>query len=335
MTFDSDPDNSKTNHTVNSEFHLIQSYFSEAEQNIRSDVVLGIGDDCAIVEPREESHLVFSIDTLISGVHFPHDTTPDSIAYKALAVNLSDLATLSLSLPDFDKARHLWLEKFSLSLFSLAKQHNIQLIGGDTTRGALSVTIQVCGYIKQHSGLKRSGARPGDIIAVTGDLGAAAIGLDIILKQNCMNYQCLTEADKQGAVQALNYPEARVGMGLYLQDIAHSALDLSDGLYADLGHILSASGVSATVELEKIPLADSLACMNRQQAWEKALTGGDDYELCFTLTEDKWQNVVRQYPEFTAIGRIVKRQTDHSKLQLLLSDGKEHKITSGAYDHFN
>ncbi|MCU7837693.1 MAG: thiamine-phosphate kinase [gamma proteobacterium symbiont of Taylorina sp.] len=326
-----------------SEFQLIQSYFSEPVQNKRADVILGIGDDCAIVEPREKSHLVFSIDTLISGVHFPQDSSPDSIAYKALSVNLSDLAamgaepawfTLSLSLPDFDKTAHQWLEQFSKSLFALSEQHNIQLIGGDTTRGALSVTIQVCGYIKQQSGLKRSGAIEGDVIAVTGSLGAAAIGLDIALKQNYENYSCLSEVDKHAALQALNYPCARVDVGLYLQGIAHSALDLSDGLYSDLGHILNASGVAAIIELEKIPLASSLDCMTKEHAWEKALTGGDDYELCFTLAENDWQKVVRQYPQFTAVGRIVKAQTGQKSLHLLLANGKEYSIRSGGYDHF-
>lgn len=326
-----------------SEFQLIQAYFSDPEQTQRADVILGIGDDCAIVAPRAQAELVFSMDTLISGVHFPHHTPADAIAYKSLAVNLSDLAamgaepawfTLSLSLPEFDAASHQWLNEFSLSLFSLAKQYNIQLLGGDTTHGPLSITIQVCGYIEQGGGLKRSGAKEGDIIAVSGSLGAAAIGLDIALQQNISNYHCLSESDLQSALQALNFPQARVDAGLNLRKIAHSAVDLSDGLFSDLGHILNVSQVAAVIDVEKIPLADSLACMDKEAAWEKALTGGDDYELCFTLSEDNWPEMSQKYPEFTAIGRIIAQQTSQTQYLLLKNNGEEFLLHSRGYDHF-
>ena len=329
-----------------SEFQLIQSYFSDPEQVSRSDIVLGIGDDCAIAQPRKQSNLAFSIDTLISGVHFPDDTPPEAIAYKALAVNLSDLAamgaepawfTLSLSLPEMqcDKSREEWLEKFSLSLFSLAKEHNIQLIGGDTTKGALSVTIQVSGYLDKSSGMRRSGAKPDDLIIVTGPLGGAAIGLDIALKQNTEQFSCLSEHDKQDALNALNYPKARIKEGLSLQTIAHSALDLSDGLLSDLKHILKASNAGAELILEKIPLAASLTCLDKQAAWEKALTGGDDYELCFTLAKDDWPAIKDQYPQFVEVGII----TSQKGLRLLSTgrlphDRQEYKIKTRGYDHF-
>jgi len=338
--------NDKNVHACGSEFQLIQSFFAAPEQVSRPDLILGIGDDCAIVAPREQSNLAFSIDTLISGIHFPDDTPPEAIAYKALAVNLSDLAamgaepawfTLSLTLPEVNDniSREQWLEKFSQSLFSLARDHHIQLIGGDTTRGPLSVTIQVCGYLDKHSAMQRSGAKPEDVIVVSGALGAASIGLEIALKKNDEQYSCLSRHDKQQALDALNYPQARVKEGLSLQKIAHSAIDLSDGLISDLGHILKASDVGAELLLEKIPLAASLACLDRKAAWEKALTGGDDYELCFTLSENDWCEIKNQYPHFIAIGTI----TAQKGLRLLEEDAQgsgrqEYKIHTRGYDHF-
>ncbi len=324
-----------------SEFQLIQSYFSDPQQAPRSDVLLGIGDDCAIVAPRQQADLAISIDTLISGVHFPHNTSPAAIAYKSLAVNLSDLAamgaepawfTLSLSLPE-DSAelqRESWLQEFSQSLFALAAEHNISLIGGDTTCGTLSVTIQVAGYLDKQTAMRRSGARVNDIIVLTGALGAAAVGLDICLQQNQENYACLSEQDRQQAVKMLNYPQPRIKEGLALKRIAHAALDLSDGLIADLGHILKASAVGAELFLEQLPLAASLACMDKHQAWEKALGGGDDYELCFTLAEQDWLEIKKNNPQFTAIGVI----TAEKGLRLLTGEGREYKTQSGGYDHF-
>lgn len=326
-----------------SEFQLIQSYFSEPEQAVRSDLILGIGDDCAIVAPRQQSHLAFSIDTLISGVHFPHNTPAEAVAYKALAVNLSDLAamgaepawfTLSLTLPGNEQwsgeFREQWLKSFSQSLFALAGEHNIQLIGGDTTHGDLAVTIQLCGYLEQFEGLKRCAAQPGDIIAVTGELGAAAMGLDIALGQNSTQHSCLNDYEKQQALQALNYPQARIKEGLYLKHVAHSALDLSDGLLSDLGHIMTASNVGAVLQLEQLPLANALSCLEKYQSWEKALTGGDDYELCFTLAEKHWAGVKQQFPHCVAIGCI----TAEKGLRLVQEDGQEYKIKAKGYDHF-
>ena len=326
-----------------SEFQLIKSYFSDPEQVERSDLVLGIGDDCAIVSPKQQANLAFSIDTLNSGIHFPHNTSAAAIAYKALAVNLSDLAamgaepawfSLSLTLPGDDvwdnEFREQWLKQFSQSLFSLAGRHNIQLIGGDTTHGALSVTIQVCGYLEQDKGLKRSGAQAGDTIAVTGELGAAAMGLNIVLGKNAEQYHCLSEQDRQHAVRALNYPQARIKEGLILKEIAHSALDLSDGLLSDLGHILTASDVGAELQLEQLPLANALHCLDEHLAWEKALTGGDDYELCFTLAKKDWLRLKQQYPHFVAIGQV----TIEKGLRLVKADGQEYKINAKGYDHF-
>lgn len=351
-----------------SEFQLIQRYFSEPVQNGRDDLLLGIGDDCAIVAPREQSNLAFSMDTLVSGVHFPQNTPAEAIAHKALAVNLSDLAamgaepawfTLSLTLPDghdlyfadsslentlckkhqyanqaaseYQKQQQeKWLQQFSGALFSLARKHHIQLIGGDTSHGPLSITIHVTGYLDPHSGLKRSGAKPGDVVAVTGALGAAAMGLNISLQQNKEQYDCLTAAEKKLALQALNFPQPRITEGLLLKTVAHAALDLSDGLISDLSHILKASDVGAELALEAIPLARSLACLTLEQAWGKALTGGDDYELCFTLDQSDWLELKKKHPQFTAIGKIFAEKG----LKLKKADGQYYAIHSRGYDHF-
>jgi len=319
-----------------SEFQLIQSWFSEPAQTSREDVILGIGDDCAIVSPYVNSHLAFSIDTLNSGVHFPVDTSAAAIAHKALAVNLSDLAamgaapawfTLSLTLPESDE---LWLESFSHSLFSLASQFNIALIGGDTSRGPLSVTIQVCGYLPQSGGMKRSAAKNGDIIALTGKLGAASIGLDIALQQHSEHYSCLHKMEKHNALKALEYPMPRLREGQALRNTAHAALDLSDGLYSDLGHILEASQVGADIELNALPLAESLKCLPEHLAWEKALTGGDDYELCFTMAPQDWQRIAMKYPEFSAIGVI----TEKLGLRLKKNNGQRFTMDAKGFDHF-
>ncbi len=326
------------------EFQLIQRYFSEHQQTTRSDLLLGIGDDCAIVAPRKQANVAFSIDTLISGVHFPDNTTADAIAYKALAVNLSDLAamgaepawfTLALSLPDHhqwsEQHRNKWLKDFSKALFSLAKEHNIQLIGGDTTASPiLSITIQVCGYLEKNTGLTRSGAQPDDIIAVTGKLGGASVGLDLLLETHNNAYNSLSENDKQQAIHALNYPQARIQEGLYLKHIAHSALDLSDGLLSDLGHILKASQVGAQLYLDKLPLADALSCLSDEQAWNKALSGGDDYELCFTIAPRHWARVREKFPHCVAIGRVTKEET----VQLITPNSMNFKAQQKGYDHF-
>ncbi len=319
-----------------SEFQLIQSWFSEPMQSKREDVILGIGDDCAIVSPKQNLHLAFSIDTLVGGVHFPAHTSAAAIAHKALAVNLSDLAamgatpawfTLSLTLPEADEV---WLEAFSGSLFSLASQFGISLIGGDTCRGPLSVTIQVCGYLPESGGLRRSTAKVGDIIAVTGKLGAAAIGLDISLHQHSEYFACLQEREKLVALNALEYPLPKIREGQQLLKTAHAALDISDGLYSDLGHILLASQVGAEIELDSLPLADSLKCLPQQLALEKALTGGDDYELCFTMSPKDWQKTAASFPEFTAIGMVSKKLG----LRLKKNNGQLFTIKAKGYDHF-
>ena len=324
-----------------SEFNIIQTFFTDPARSLsdrqgRSDIALGIGDDCAIINSPDNQQLVVSIDTLISGIHFPEQTSPQAIAYKSLAVNLSDLAamgaepawfTLALTLPEADES---WLASFSSALFKLAEEFNISLIGGDTTRGKLAITIQVAGYVPSGRALLRSGARAGDIIALTGPLGAASIGLDIVLGKNHKTYQCLSEKQQQTALLALNYPSPKIKEGLLLREYAHAVLDLSDGLLSDLGHILKAGAVGADVFLEQLPLAESLQCLETEQAWERALTGGDDYQLCFTVEPEKWQQLQAIAPQFVAIGVI----TDSHELRLLNSSGKLFHPRNGGYNHF-
>lgn len=262
------------------EFDLIKRYFA-TRTLIRPDVVISSGDDCAIVSIAPEQQLALSMDTLISGVHFPINTSAFDIGYKSLAVNLSDLAamgaepawaTLSLTLVDADTD---WLDHFSQGFFSLAQQFNVQLIGGDITRGSvLSITIQVHGFIPAGKSLPRDGAKIGDAIYVTGSLGDAGLALQLLKSAQPVPNELLMR---------LNRPTPRIAVGLALRDIAHSAIDISDGLVADLSHILERSDMGATVNLQDIPLSSYLIQnINTDCAIELALTAGDDYELCFT-----------------------------------------------------
>ncbi|MGH6634983.1 MAG: thiamine-phosphate kinase [Gammaproteobacteria bacterium] len=264
-----------------SEFEIIQRFFHRGAIS-RQDVALGIGDDGAVVRVANGCDLVISTDVLISGVHFPADAEPDDIGFRSLAVNLSDLAamgaepawaTLVLSLPE---AREPWLSAFARGFFSLADEASVQLIGGDITRGPLTITVSVYGSVPRGEALLRSGARPGDRIFVTGTLGDAAAALEPDLgTAPAIHTQVLR--------QRLLRPTPRFIVGIGLRGMASSAIDISDGLASDLGHIIEASGVGARIEVASLPLSEPLChLLIRQRAWELALTGGDDYELCFT-----------------------------------------------------
>lgn len=268
------------------EFALIRRYFADRGMS-RRDVVLGIGDDAALLAVPAGCELVATVDTLVAGVHFPEATAPHAIGWKALAVNLSDLAamgaepawfTLALTLPNADAA---WLTAFSAGLFAIAQQHQAQLVGGDTTRGPLSITIQALGFAPAGGALRRSGARPGDVIYVTGTLGDAALALRGILGTGAVT------ADEQVQLaRRLDYPQPRIATGLALRGVASAAIDLSDGLAADLGHVLAASGVGACIDPARIPLSAPVARYTGRSAdFSCVLAGGDDYELCFTVPE--------------------------------------------------
>ncbi|HHL18887.1 MAG TPA: thiamine-phosphate kinase [Thiothrix sp.] len=268
---------------MSSEFDLINKWFNWP--NTDPTVIKGVGDDAAILSVPEGKQLIVTSDTFISGVHFPHETKPHAIGHKALAVNLSDLAamgakpawfTLALTLPEYNEA---WLSAFSLGLKTLAQQHNIQLIGGDTTRGILSITITAMGLLLPEKSLLRSGAKHHDQLYVTGTLGDAAAGLAMLQQP------LLTRSEQ--CIQQLDYPQPRVQHSHIIRDYATSCLDVSDGLLADLQHILTASKVGAVLDLACIPFSKPLQCMDKNTALHFALSGGDDYELLFSIPLDK------------------------------------------------
>lgn len=269
------------------EFSLIARYFDRVRTS-RLDVETGIGDDCALLNIPEKQTLAISTDTLVAGNHFLPDIDPTDLAWKALAVNLSDLAamgadpawlTLALTLPDVDEA---WLEAFSDGLFELLNYYDMQLIGGDTTRGPLSMTLGIHGYVPVGRALKRSGAKPGDWIYVTGTPGDSAAGLAIL--QNRLQVADATDADY--LLQRHLRPTPRILQGQALRDLASAAIDLSDGLISDLGHIVNASGCGARVNVDVLPYSTALSQhVEPEQALRWALSGGEDYELCFTVPE--------------------------------------------------
>lgn len=271
------------------EFAIINHYFEKHKMATkRPDVFLGIGDDCALLKPPTKQLLAVSTDSLLAGVHFPADTSPHAIGYKSLAVSLSDMAAmgaepawvlLSLTMPDLDEA---WLSEFSAGLFQLAHQYNLQLVGGDTSRGPLSITIQVIGFTPPGLALTRSGAKLGDDIYVSGNLGDAGLAL-----QMHNNKTSLSLSDQEQIQQHLDYPTARVNLGIALRNIASAAIDISDGLAADLAHILKQSNLGATIYVDQIPLSSALQTIEKNTAWQLALSAGDDYELCFTAPPAK------------------------------------------------
>ncbi|EOF5839071.1 thiamine-phosphate kinase [Salmonella enterica] len=269
------------------EFSLIARYFDRVRSS-RLDVETGIGDDCALLNIPEKQTLAISTDTLVAGNHFLPDIDPADLAYKALAVNLSDLAamgadpawlTLALTLPEVDEP---WLEAFSDSLFELLNYYDMQLIGGDTTRGPLSMTLGIHGYIPAGRALKRSGAKPGDWIYITGTPGDSAAGLAVLQNRLLV----AEETDARYFIKRHLRPTPRILHGQALRDIVSAAIDLSDGLISDLGHIVKASGCGARVDVDALPKSDAMMRhVDAGQAQRWALSGGEDYELCFTVPE--------------------------------------------------
>ena len=309
-----------------SEFDIIQQVFKQQKIN-RQDVIIGIDDDAAVLEIPPGLELAISVDTLIPDVHFPGNMKPSDIGYRSLAVNLSDLAamgavpawaTLALTLPESNEA---WLRAFASGFFTLADEFDVQLIGGDTTRGPLSITVQVHGFLLKDKRLTRSGARPGDVIGLTGNLGDAAGGLAL-----------WESTDKNHALlkQHLARPKPRIDAGKTLLELASSAIDISDGLLADLGHILESSHVGASIMVADLPLSLALCdAVGLDQARDFALTGGDDYELCFTLPADKI-SVLREIIDFHLIGVIEQQQG----LRCQLPDGSSYVAQQSGYQHF-
>lgn len=309
------------------EFAVIQRFFT-TQKISRSDVFLGIGDDAAIITPPENQQIVITTDTLVSNVHFPADTLPYDIGYKSLAVNLSDLAamgatpawiTMALTLPDINET---WLTEFSRGFFTLATEHRAQLIGGDLTRGPLTITIQAHGLIPTGQAIQRNTAKPGDLIYVTNTPGDAAFALAVLQKKIK-----LTDDDQQTIFTKLNRPIPQIKIGEQLRGIASAAIDISDGLAADLGHILEKSAVGAEINIDLIPLSAALRHLEKDKALHFALSGGDDYELCFTVPVDKKNRVPKNC---TCIGTI----TNTNKLDLRFSNGTKYDLDQTGYQHF-
>lgn len=316
------------------EFEIIRDYFA-GQPLVRADVILGIGDDAAVLQIPADQQLVMSTDMLVSGVHFPESTDPESIGHKALAVNLSDLAamgaapawfTLNLSLPRADPA---WLEGFCKGLFALARQYAVQLVGGDTTRGPLTIGVQICGFVPHGQALTRAGAQPGDRVYVTGVLGDAAIGLR--LAQATL---VLPEEYQANVLDRLNRPQPRVAAGLGLRGLASACIDLSDGLAADLGHLLTASAVGARIDLRRLPVTPAYDCAFAQYGWDLALACGDDYELCFTIPPARELAFRQASLQFgvscTYIGDI---ETEPG-LRVIDEFGQPYVLKHVGYDHF-
>ncbi|MBX6419789.1 MAG: thiamine-phosphate kinase [Nevskia sp.] len=286
------------------EFELIQRYFA-AQSAPRADVALGVGDDTAVLRPPPGEELAVTTDTLIEGRHFPRDTAPGDVGWKALAVNLSDLAAmgaqprwfvLALTLEP-SRAHDAWLAAFAEGLARLAYETGVALVGGDTTRGALSITITALGTLPPGAALRRSGARVGDVVCVTGTLGDAALAL---------RSASATAGDEYLRAR-LNRPAPRIEAGLALRGLANAAIDLSDGLAGDLRHILQASGVGAEIEIDTLPMSAAFARLHDPaERLRLQACGGDDYELCLCIPPDRLTQARTRLGALplTEIGRI-------------------------------
>ncbi len=294
------------------EFELIRRFFSRAAPpRSESGVILGIGDDAALLELPPGMDLVATVDTVVAGRHFPDGTDARSVGHRALAVNLSDLAamgatpswaTLALTLPSADRQ---WLQRFAAGLFDLADAHGVALVGGDTTRGPLTVTIQLLGHVPHGTALRRSGARAGDLLAVSGTLGDAGAGL----KFSSMPPAAVARRDVEELIRRFDYPCARVELGKSARSFATAAMDLSDGLVGDLPKLAQASGLHAHVSVERLPLSAAMrAAANPLQARDWALAAGDDYELLFAVPPQRYAELQaaadRLNLTLTAIGEL-------------------------------
>lgn len=319
---------------VLTEFSLIQRYFERLSTQ-RDDVLLGIGDDCALLQCPAEHVIAVSIDTLVENIHFFADVDPERLGYKSLAVGLSDLAamgaqpawfTLALTLPEVNEH---WLKGFSQGLATLAKKHNIQLVGGDTTRGPLTISIQVHGFVQPAKALRRSGAQVGDMIYVTGTLGDAGAALQLQLRE--WNHAALNAEDKIYLHQRLEQPIPRLEIGQQLAGLASAAIDISDGLLVDLSHILDKSDVGARLDLAKLPLSLAMSKVDRQTAERFALQSGDDYELCFTLPPKYSAEIEQRFDGLcTCIGMI----TNDEGIYIIDDDDALIALKGTGYEHF-
>ncbi|NNP72595.1 thiamine-phosphate kinase [Acinetobacter defluvii] len=301
------------------EFSIIDTYFKRPS----TDVDLGVGDDSALLSPPPQQQLVICTDTLVAGRHFPLNTSPHAIGWKSVAVNLSDIAAmgakpqsilLALSLPQID---HNWLKGFSQGLYACCDQFGVALIGGDTTQSPhLTISITALGWIETGQAIPRSGAQVDDLIVVSGTVGDAAFALAHL---------------GHPLQQRLDYPTPRCELGQTLKGLASSMIDVSDGLAQDLGHILKASAVGAVIYLDQLPISEPLRHLTLEKQWQYALSGGDDYELCFTISQQNYQKLLQLQPnvQTTIIGKI---NTQHGLT--FEKDGLDHPLHIHGYQHF-
>ncbi|MDO9052728.1 MAG: thiamine-phosphate kinase [Gallionella sp.] len=315
-----------------SEFDLIKRYFTRDTPG----ALLGVGDDAALLQPSAGRVLAVSSDMLVCGTHFYADADPYLLGHKTLAVNLSDLAamgavprwaTLAIAMPGVDEV---WLAQFSAGFFALAEAHGVELVGGDTTRGPLNLCVTIFGEVQAAQALRRGGAQSGDEIWVSGELGNAALAL-----AHLQGRVVLPEDDFAVCASALYQPQPRVALGLALLGLATSAIDVSDGLLADLGHILECSQLGAVLDVAAVPVSTVLrSLIDSPLGRQCALSGGDDYELCFTVPASRHDAVLRVSEQLalplTRIGRIVEGH------DCIIRDAAGNPINpeSGGYDHF-
>lgn len=318
-----------------SEFELIGRYFAGLGAP-RQDVLLGVGDDAALLDIGGPEALVLCVDTLVAGVHFPDNAPAESVGHKTLAVNLSDLAAmgarpawglLALTLP---APQPDWLEGLRSGMDALARRHRLSLVGGDTTRGALTLSLTLAGFVEPGQALRRDGARVGDAVYVSGSLGDAAAGLRFF--QAGRGEQTPEVA---ALVERLHRPTPRLELGRALRGLATAAIDVSDGLAADLSHILERSGVGASLEPARLPFSPALqATCSAPEALVFALTGGDDYELCFTVPAGREAEVAalaaRLSLPLTRVGSI----EAEPGLRVVGPDGRPLPLPRGGFDHF-
>jgi thiamine-monophosphate kinase len=315
------------------EFDVIARHFTRPAPN----AVLGVGDDSALVQLSRGMELAISVDTMVSGTHFFPDVDPENLGHKALAVNLSDMAAmgampywamLALTLPKVD---HDWLAAFAKGFFDLAEEFGVTLIGGDTTRGPLTLTVTIMGEVPAGASLRRSGAKAGNDIWVSGHLGDAALA--VAHRHGKLQ---LDEADYREAVMRLYEPTPRVALGQALRGLATAAIDISDGLLADVGHICKLSKVGAVVELAALPLSPIAAKHIASDAGRNAvIAGGDDYELCFTANPNS-REVLMDLSKMLGVPLTRIGQLKRGKgVSLVGSDGKPVKIDGRGYDHFS
>lgn len=322
------------------EFDLIANYFNWPA--VSDSVQLGVGDDAAVLAITPGHELVISVDTLVSGVHYPLDTLPQDIGYKSLIVNLSDIAamgaqprwfTLALTLPGYDTE---WLAGFSSGLKQAALEYGVSLIGGDTTRGASTISIQIMGEVVTGTALKRSNAQLGDDLYITHTLGDAAAGLQIHQENQASAIPKTLSAAEEYCVSRLNRPSACVADSQVIRQYANACMDISDGLLQDLSHILKASQLSAVIDTSALAVSAQLASLySREKVLKFALSGGDDYELLFSVpkqcqaqfTADMRQNNL----PFQRIGELTENLGDNTAQ---IVDEQGNRLSTNGFTHF-